>query len=142
MDTEKEIPKMSGTMVRLELPQRKGNTMKGEPLELDEVAGLSLTVLGVLVEAYIKEGYSDPTMYRAIRASTELAKNFKARLELDGRDTDGVDDLITNLELTAMESGEVVNRIIEQNGWQETAGEWSSPASGTCDGNCEHDGED
>lgn len=116
--------------------------MNTEPLEIEDITGLSLTVLGVLVEAYAKEGYSDPTMYRAIRASTELAKNFKARLELDGRNTDGVLDLITNLELTAMESGEIVNRIIKENGWEETAGEWSSPASGTCDGNCEHDGED
>jgi hypothetical protein len=77
-------------------------------------------------------------MYRALKATEQLAEQFKARLEYEGTDNtdlmDGVDELITNLKLTAMECGEVVERIIEQNGWQEEGKNWSDPHA-----NCDHD---
>lgn len=114
-----------------------------QPLELEDITGLTMTMVGVLIEQYVKEGYADPTMYRALVATAQLAEQFKARLEYDGRDNaellDGVDDLITNLHLTAMECGEVVERIIEENGWQEQGKNWSDPHA-----NCDHstDGEE
>jgi hypothetical protein len=113
-----------------------------QPLELEDITGLTLTVVGVLIESYVKDGYADPTMYRALKATEQLAEQFKARLEYEGTDNtdlmDGVDELITNLKLTAMECGEVVERIIEQNGWQEQGKNWSDPHA-----NCDHtDGEE
>lgn len=111
-----------------------------EPLELEHITGLALTTIGVLIENYVNEGYADPTMYKALRASTELAEHFKARMEVDGASEEfvsGIGDLITNLKLTAMECGEVVERIIEKNGWQEQGKGWSDPHA-----NCDHDHED
>jgi hypothetical protein len=109
-----------------------------QPLELEDITGLTLTVVGVLIESYVKDGYADPTMYRALKATEQLAEQFKARLEYEGTDNtklmDGVDELITSLKLTAMECGEVVERIIEQNGWQEEGKNWSDPHA-----NCDHD---
>lgn len=109
-----------------------------EPLDLENITGLTMTIVGTLIESYVQEGYADPTMYRALRATTELAEHFKARLEYDGVDNtelmNGVADLITNLKLTAMECGEVVERIIEANGWQDEGKDWSSPHA-----NCDHD---
>ena len=102
-----------------------------QPLELEDIAGLSLTMLGVLIEQYVSQGYADPTMYRALQASASLTEQLKARLEYNGATNtellDGVTELIVNLRLTAMECGEVVNRIIDEHGlpvskdtWQET----------------------
>lgn len=113
-----------------------------QPLELEDITGLSLSVIGSLVESYIKEGYADPTMYRALRAGAELAEQFKARLQHDGVTNtellDGVSQLITDLQVTAMECGEVVNRIIEEHGLPIGKDEWSEPHD--CDH--DHDGED
>ncbi len=114
--------------------------MNNKPLELADITGLTMTVVGVLIESYVQDGYADPTMYRALRATTELAEHFKARLEYDGEHgelIDGVSELITSLKLTAMECGEVVERIIEENGWQEQGKNWSDPHA-----NCDHDHED
>lgn len=109
-----------------------------EPLELADITGLTMTIVGTLVERYVQEGYADPVMYKALRATSELAEHFKARLEYDGVDNteliDGVGELITSLKLTAMECGEVVERIIQDNGWQEQAEGWSDPHH-----NCDHD---
>ena len=105
-----------------------------EPLELEDITGLSLTLIGALIETYVKDGYADPTMFQALTASAKLTEQFKARLEYDGKhDTEALEqvtELLVNLQLTAMECGEVVNRIIEENGlpvskddWQRTDGE-------------------
>lgn len=114
-----------------------------KPLELKDITGLTLTVVGVLIEKYVNQGYADPTMYRALQASTELAEHFKARLEYDGTHgeelVNGVSELITSLKLTAMECGEVVERLIEENGWQAEAKNWSNPFH-DCDN--DHDGEE
>jgi hypothetical protein len=116
---------------------KKGAIMN-KPLELEDITGLTLTVVGVLIEKYVQRGYADPTMYRALQASTELAEHFKARLEYDGTHGEellnGVSELITSLKLTAIECGEVVERIIEDNGWQAEAENWSDPNH-----NCETD---
>jgi hypothetical protein len=99
------------------------------PLALEDITGLTLTTLGALVEQYVKEGYADPTMYRALEVSARLAEQFKARLEYDGvGDTDlleKVTDLMVNLQLTAMECGEVVNRIIEEHGLPVSKDDWT-----------------
>jgi hypothetical protein len=114
-----------------------------EPLELKDITGLTMTIVGTLIESYVHEGYADPTMYRALRATEQLAEQFKARLIYDGVDNtellEQVGELITSFKLTAMECGEVVERIIEENGWQEQGKNWSDPHA-----NCDHeqDGEE
>lgn len=112
-----------------------------EPMELENITGLAMTVVGVLIESYVQDGYADPTMYKALRATEELAEHFKARLEYEGKgDSEtmaGVADLIVNLKLTAMECAEVVDRIIEEKGWQEQGKNWSDPHH-----DCDHDSED
>lgn len=99
-----------------------------EPLELEDIAGLGLTIVGVLIESYVKEGYADPTMYRALKASAELAEQLRDRAVANGLPSDyleGVSDLITNIELTAIECGEVVNSIIEENNFPIDKRDWS-----------------
>jgi hypothetical protein len=90
------------------------------PLALEDIAGLSLTLIGTLIETYVAEGYADPTMYKALEASAKLAEQFRARLEYDGESStellDGVEQLLVDLRATAMECGEVVNHIIEEHG--------------------------
>jgi hypothetical protein len=113
-----------------------------EPLELENITGLSLTIIGVLIESYVKEGYADPTMYRALKATEELAEQFVARAKYDEAPDDFItatNELLTNIKLTAIECGEVVERIIEANGWQEQGKNWSDPHH-----DCDHDhnGED
>jgi uncharacterized protein (DUF2342 family) len=125
-------------LIVLEYPLGKGIRMN-RPLELPEITGLALTTIGVLIENYVNEGYADPTMYKALRASAELAEHFKARMEIDGAPdafVESVGELITNLQLTAMECGEVVERIIKENGWEEEGKNWSDPHA-----NCDHDHE-
>lgn len=100
-----------------------------EPLALEDITGLSLTMIGVLVENYIQEGYADPTMYRALQAASELAEQYKARIQYDnGSDAliEGISELITNLQVTAIECGEVVNKIIEEHGLPVSKDNWKS----------------
>lgn len=99
-----------------------------EPLALEDIAGISLTMIGVLVEQYVKDGYADPTMYRALRAASEIAQQYKARIEYDNGDSELVEaigELVTSLQVTAIECGEVVNKIIEDNNFPIDKSEWS-----------------
>ena len=99
-----------------------------EPLALEDIAGLSLTMIGVLVEEYVKQGYADPTMYRALKGAEQLAEHYKARIEYDNGDTElveALEDMITNFKVVAMECGEVVNRMIEEHGFPIDKHEWS-----------------
>lgn len=99
-----------------------------QPLELEDITGLSLTLIGALIESYVKEGYADPTMFQALTASARLAEQFKARLEYDGEHgteaLEQVTDLLVNLQLTAMECGEAVNRIIDEHGLPVSKDDW------------------
>jgi|LakMenEpi03Aug12_release.lakeMendotaPanAssembly.Ray.scaffolds.fasta_scaffold488227_3 hypothetical protein len=110
-----------------------------QPLELEDIVGISLSITGTLVESYIKNGYADPLMYRALRASAELATHFAERVKMSGDNAElleGVTQLIADLQLTAMECGEVVNRIIDEHDLPVDKNSWSSPS-------CDHEhGED
>lgn len=103
-----------------------------EPLALEDITGLTLTMAGVLIEQYVQEGYSDPTMYRFLKAAGELADQFKARAEVDGAPEQfiqGIAELSDNIKLTAMQSGEIVQRIIDENGWQDETQNWDRPTT-------------
>lgn len=83
---------------------------------VEDVAGASLVMLGVLVEKYVDDGYCDPQMYKAL----EVAKTLAGRLAdiADEFGDTGVAsqarDLVTSFELTRIEAGEVMNEIIER----------------------------
>jgi hypothetical protein len=117
-----------------------------QPLALEDIAGLSLTLIGTLIETYVAEGYADPTMYKALEASAKLAEQFRARLEYDGEDNpellDGVTDLLDNLRVTAMECGEVVNRIIEDNNLPVQKNTFEPDTDHPRYNECDHNGED
>jgi hypothetical protein len=122
----------------MENTNRKGKM--NEPLELEDIAGMSLSITGTLVESYIKNGYADPLMYKALRASAELATHFAERVRINGGDTElleGVTQLIADLRLTAMECGEVVNSIIDEHGLPVDKNSWSQVTT-DCDCGEEH----
>lgn len=107
-------------------------------MALEDITGLSLTLTGVLLEKYVNNGYSDPTMYRALRATTELAERFHESMESEDAPKEVLDEiaeLITNLKLTAMESGELVNRLIDENKLPVDKATWHLP-------DCDHEHED
>jgi hypothetical protein len=86
-------------------------------MRIEDVAGLSMTITGVLIESYVKEGYADPTMYKALKAVTELAERFVELLREQGDHElaeDVIEGLVTGLQLTTMEAGEVIGRIIDE----------------------------
>jgi hypothetical protein len=83
---------------------------------IQDVAGATLVMVGVLVEQYIKDGYCDPIMYRALDTAKLLAGRL-ANLAIENEDTGTAEqaiDLVTSFQLTLMEAGEVMNRIIEE----------------------------
>ena len=92
-----------------------------ERMSVVDVAGASITLVGMLVESYIKDGYCDPMMLKALKAATELAEDFRQGVienfehHQDQELVDGVTELLTGLQVTIIEAGEVMNRIIEEN---------------------------
>ena len=91
-----------------------------ERMNVLDIAGASITLLGVLVEKYLKDGYCDPMMLHALEGATELASQFKREV-VENYDkhgdqdlVDGVTELLTSLQVTIIEAGEVMNRIIEE----------------------------
>lgn len=92
--------------------------MELHELEIEDVAGASLTLLGALVETYIKDGYCDPMMYRALRGAEELTRRFKEIAIENGENglIPELDELLVNLQVTAMEAGQVIEDIIHEHG--------------------------
>ena len=91
-----------------------------ERMSVVDIAGASITLLGVLVEKYLKDGYCDPMMMNALKGATELASQFQLAVtenyeaHQDQDLVDGVSELLTSLQVTIIEAGEVMNRIIEE----------------------------
>lgn len=84
--------------------------------EIQDVAGATLTLIGVVVERYIKDDYCDPILYKALQASRVLATRLAELAEEQG-DTSTEEqarDLITSFDLTIIEAGEMMNKIIEE----------------------------
>lgn len=84
--------------------------------EIQDVAGATLTLIGFVVERYLKNGYCDPILYKALQASKELATRLADLAEEQG-DTGTAGqarDLITSFDLTIIEAGEMMNQIIEE----------------------------
>ena len=92
--------------------------MEMHDLEIEDVAGASLNLIGVLIENYIRDGYCDPTMFRTLEVAQDLAHRFK-EIAME-QDRNGlvieVDKLLVGLQVTAMEAGQVIEDIINEHG--------------------------
>jgi hypothetical protein len=84
-------------------------------MELDDhrIAGMALSIIGVLVENYCEEGYCDPTMYKALEVAETLAKKL------------GEQGLAERLATAKMYAGETVNKMIDEFDIPVGKGEWS-----------------
>jgi hypothetical protein len=81
-------------------------------LEPEDIAGIALATLGVMVEEYCQEGYCDPTMYRAVALAEILARKL------------GIEELETRLGVVKLFAGETVNEMIEKHKMDIKKGEW------------------
>ena len=89
-----------------------------QDLEIEDVAGASLNLIGVLIENYIRDGYRDPTRFRTLEVAQDLAHRFK-EIAME-QDRNGlvieVDKLLVGLQVTAMEAGQVIEDMINEHG--------------------------
>ena len=81
-------------------------------LDTEDIAGIALATLGIMVEEYCQEGYCDPTMYRAVALAEILARRL------------GVEKLESKLGVIKMFAGETVNEMIEKHRMDIKKGEW------------------
>jgi len=81
-------------------------------LDTEDIAGIALATLGIMVEEYCQEGYCDPTMYRAVALAEILARIL------------GVEKLESKLGVIKMFAGETVNEMIEKHRMDIKKGEW------------------
>ena len=78
-----------------------------------DLALMALAVLGGLVEAFIEDEYCDPTLYRALGLGAKIADRL------------GADELADRFRFVQIRGGEVVNKIIEEQGLPIGKDEWS-----------------
>jgi hypothetical protein len=106
---------------KLGIPNERGTQMS-EQMDDREIAGVAITIVGAIAENFISDGYCDPLMYNALRATANLAERLG-----------DCEDLVVNLKLTIMEAGEVMNRMIDELGLPVEKNTWESK--------CDHDHE-
>ncbi len=84
---------------------------------VEDIAGATLTLVGVLVEKYISDGYCDPILYKALHNAKMLATRFADIANEEGftEAEEQIRKLITGFDFTIIEAGEVMNKIIEEN---------------------------
>ena len=90
-----------------------------QDLELTEIAGLAIQLVGQMGELYLRAGHADPVIYNALKMAGELADQYKRIAEQDNAPEavlNSIGELANDIYLTAMEAGEIVRRIIEENG--------------------------
>jgi len=90
-----------------------------QDLDLTEIAGFAIQLVGEMGELYLKAGHADPVIYNALKMAGELADQYKRCAEEDEAPKEVVEkigELANDIYLTAMETGEIVRRIIEENG--------------------------
>ena len=90
-----------------------------EGLDLTEIAGVAIQLVGQMGEMYLKAGHADPVLYNALKIAGNLADQYKRCAE-EGEAPESVvetiGELANSIYITAMETGEIVRRIIEENG--------------------------
>jgi hypothetical protein len=113
-----------------------------EPLQVTDIAGISLAMASELVQGYIEHGFADPAMYRFTMTMAELADEFRERARVEEAPEEvvkAIGELSDSIKLTAMQAGEIVQKMIEENGWHEQVDGWDRLE---CDDpTCEHNDE-
>ena len=90
-----------------------------QDLDLTEIAGFAIQLVGQMGELYLKAGHADPVIYNALKMAGELADQYKRIADQDNAPEavlNSIGELANDIYLTAMEAGEIVRRIIEENG--------------------------
>lgn len=90
-----------------------------QDLDLTEIAGFAIQLVGQMGELYLKAGHADPVIYNALKMAGELADQYKKCAEKDNAPEavlNSIGELANDIYLTAMEAGEIVRQIIEENG--------------------------
>lgn len=90
-----------------------------QELGLTEIAGFAIQLVGEMGELYLKAGHADPVIYNALKMAGDLADQYKRCAEEDEAPEEVIEkigELANDIYLTAMETGEIVRRIIEENG--------------------------
>jgi len=89
-----------------------------EKLGLPEIAGNALELILQMAKGYQKAGHCDPLIYRALKVAGELADQLKDRATEDEAPEvviEEIADFANSIYLTAMEVGEEVRKVIEEN---------------------------
>lgn len=86
----------------------------GEELDTEDLALMTLGVLGGLLEAYVSEGYSDPMMYKALDFGARISHKL------------GAEEMAERFRFNQIQAGELVNQIIDENNLPVDKETWSS----------------
>lgn len=90
-----------------------------QDLGLTEIAGFAIQLVGEMGELYLKAGHADPVIYNALKMAGELADQYKRCAEESEAPKEVIEkigELANDIYLTAMDTGEIVRRVIEENG--------------------------
>ena len=90
-----------------------------EKLDVPNIAGHALQIIHQMAKGYQKAGHYDPLIYRALKVAGELADQLRDRATEDEAPADvikEIGDFANSIYFTAMEVGEEVRKVIEENG--------------------------
>lgn len=88
-------------------------------LDVPSIAGNALQLIHQMAQQYQRAGHSDPLLYRALRVAGELADQLKDRATEDKAPESVLEELAdfaNGIYYTAMEIGEDVRKVLEENG--------------------------
>ena len=74
---------------------------------------LSLAIIGGLIENYVEQGYCDPAMYKSIKIAEKIANKI------------GIQELADRFVTLQMEAGEVIEKVIAEQGLDISREDWS-----------------
>lgn len=86
--------------------------------DVPDISAVMLLLVNTLVESYIKDQYCDPMLYKALITTRDLAVRFSELTEEYSEDEElkvGAREIVEKIELTLIEAGETINKIIEDN---------------------------
>lgn len=89
-----------------------------QDLDLTELAGMAIQLVGQMGALYLKAGHADPVIYNALKMAGDLADQYKRIAEEDEAPQEVVEtigELANQIYLNAMEAGEIVRKVIEDN---------------------------
>jgi hypothetical protein len=89
------------------------SSLNNEELDAEDIALMSLGILGGLLEAYVGEEYADPMMYKALGLGARLCDKL------------GAEEMAERFRFVQIQAGELVNQIIDERNLPIQKDEWS-----------------